>query len=181
MVQHGSEGSVLFTMLLVSQTIQCLLVGSLMSSELERTWKGVVMAYSRYYPGICLVRMSKTTKASGLIASVPAEIQTNHFLNTSLDQYHYTSMLGSTSSVILFLSDCFQWHILHSFCCMVKLLVFILILGPHERTKCVHCNEHHDICCRNRKKLVDPNIRGTRAHLDGHHDVLWFSGFFLFL
>jgi hypothetical protein len=57
----------------------------------------------------------------------------------------------------------------------------LLTQGPHKRTKCVRCNERHDICCRNRKKSIDPNIWGTRVPLDGHYDVLWFSGFFLFL
>jgi hypothetical protein len=47
--------------------------------------------------------------------------------------------------------------------------------GLHERTKCVRCIACRDVRYRNRKKPIDPNIRGTRALLDGSHDVRWFS------
>jgi hypothetical protein len=33
-----------------------------MYAQLERFWREVVVAQSRYYPGICLDRLSKTTK-----------------------------------------------------------------------------------------------------------------------
>jgi hypothetical protein len=33
-----------------------------MYAQLKRFWKEVVVAQSRYYPGICLDRLSKTTK-----------------------------------------------------------------------------------------------------------------------
>jgi hypothetical protein len=46
-----------------------------------------------------------------------------------------------------------------------------LRLGPHERTKCVRCNACRDVRCRNRKKPIDLNVRGTRALLHGRHDV----------
>jgi hypothetical protein len=48
-------------------------------------------------------------------------------------------------------------------------------LGPYERTKCVRCIACRDVRCRNRKKPIDLNIRGTRALLHGSHDVRWFS------
>jgi hypothetical protein len=48
-------------------------------------------------------------------------------------------------------------------------------LGPHKRTKCVRCIACRDVRCRNRKKPIDLNIRGTRALLDERHNVRWFS------
>jgi hypothetical protein len=54
-------------------------------------------------------------------------------------------------------------------------LAVCLRLGPHERTKCVRCIAYRDVLCRNRKEPIDLNIRGTRALLDGSHDVRWFS------
>jgi hypothetical protein len=48
-------------------------------------------------------------------------------------------------------------------------------LGPHERTKCVRCIACPDVRYRNRKKPIDLNVRGTRALLEGSHDVRWFS------
>jgi hypothetical protein len=35
-----------------------------MPDELKRIWKEVIMDYSRYYPGICLEGLRKTTKTS---------------------------------------------------------------------------------------------------------------------
>jgi hypothetical protein len=34
----------------------------LMNDKLKKIWKEAVWAYSRYYPGICLEGMGKTTK-----------------------------------------------------------------------------------------------------------------------
>jgi hypothetical protein len=34
--------------------------------ELERIWKEAVVAYSKYYPGICLQGLGKTTRNLGL-------------------------------------------------------------------------------------------------------------------
>jgi hypothetical protein len=42
------------------------------------------MAYERYYPGICLERLKKTTQTSVRIASALAKIQIKHPLNTGL-------------------------------------------------------------------------------------------------
>jgi hypothetical protein len=42
-------------------------------------------------------------------------------------------------------------------------VTFSLRLRPHERTKCLRCNALWDVRCRNRKKPIDPNIRGTHA------------------
>jgi hypothetical protein len=33
-----------------------------MNNELKRIWKDVVVTYLKYYPGICLVGLRKTTK-----------------------------------------------------------------------------------------------------------------------
>jgi hypothetical protein len=40
----------------------------------------VTVAKSRYYPGICLDGLRKTTKKSFRIGGVPAEIRCSHFV-----------------------------------------------------------------------------------------------------
>jgi hypothetical protein len=46
------------------------------------------------YSENCLVGMRKTTKISVPTAGVLAEIRTEHLLDTSLERYRYTSLLG---------------------------------------------------------------------------------------
>jgi hypothetical protein len=48
------------------------MVGWLMSDDLERIWKEAAMAYSKYYPGICLDGLRKTTENLSQVTSVPA-------------------------------------------------------------------------------------------------------------
>jgi hypothetical protein len=63
----------------------------MMKNELERIWKEVVVARTRYYyPGICLEGLRKTTKPVRK-AGVPGEIRTRQ------ERYHYTSFLGNTT------------------------------------------------------------------------------------
>jgi hypothetical protein len=47
-----------------------------MINELERIWKGVVVA------------------CWGTIPGVPAEIRTQHLMNTNPEQYRYTNLFG---------------------------------------------------------------------------------------
>jgi hypothetical protein len=56
-----------------------------MNDELDRTWKGAVAAERRYYAGISLEGLTKTTEYTISVAGVPAEIRTKHSPNTSLD------------------------------------------------------------------------------------------------
>jgi hypothetical protein len=58
-----------------------------MTDELERIWREAVMAYSRYYPSICLEGLRETTKTSVRIPGVPAEIQIKPLPNASLEHY----------------------------------------------------------------------------------------------
>jgi hypothetical protein len=51
--------------------------GDLMNNEWESIWKEVVVAKSRYSPGIWLEGLR--------VAGVPAKIQNGHFQNRSLD------------------------------------------------------------------------------------------------
>jgi hypothetical protein len=51
-----------------------------------------------------------------------------------------------------------------------------LRLGPNGRTKCVCCNVRCDVRCRNIKKPMEPNIRGTRLLVGGRHNVMIFDG-----
>jgi hypothetical protein len=46
----------------------------IVNNELERMWKEAVVAQLRYYPGICLEGLRKTTKTSVRIAGLRAEI-----------------------------------------------------------------------------------------------------------
>jgi hypothetical protein len=50
-----------------------------MNNELERIWKEMIMAYSGYYPSICLQGLWKTTKLSQ-DSWVLAKIQTECLL-----------------------------------------------------------------------------------------------------
>lgn len=73
-----------------------------MSSELERTWRDVAMARSRYYHGICLVGLRIAADTVVLIAVALVEIVTEQPLNISLGHYHYTTELGAATSVSSF-------------------------------------------------------------------------------
>jgi hypothetical protein len=68
-----------------------------------------------------------------------------------------------------------RWWSWQASCAGARVCMCGLRLGPHEGTKCVRCIACRDVRCRNRKKPIDLNIRGTRAQLDGSHDVRWFS------
>jgi hypothetical protein len=54
--------------------------------------KGAVVAYERHHPGICLEGLRKTKKK--LHQKSLAQIRTRHLLNTRLDHYRYTTLLG---------------------------------------------------------------------------------------
>jgi hypothetical protein len=45
----------------------------------------------RYYPGICLKELGKTTK------NISAEIRTDHLPNIRQERHHYTNLLGRQS------------------------------------------------------------------------------------
>jgi hypothetical protein len=53
------------------------------------------VVYSRYYFDIRLEGLSKTMKTLVSTVDVPAEIQTEHLPNTSLERYRYTNVFGS--------------------------------------------------------------------------------------
>jgi hypothetical protein len=46
-----------------------------------------------HYPDIRLEGLGKTTKTSGMIASVPAETQTKHLPTTSVESYRHNNLL----------------------------------------------------------------------------------------
>jgi hypothetical protein len=54
-----------------------------MNPELERMWKGSVMAYLWHYPSINLDGMRKTTKNLVMMVTIWAEIWTRHLTNMS--------------------------------------------------------------------------------------------------
>jgi hypothetical protein len=66
-----------------------------MTNQLERIWKEVYMAYSRYYPYIFLERPRKNTNKSVMIAGAPTEIRTEYLVNTSLERYRFASPFGT--------------------------------------------------------------------------------------
>jgi hypothetical protein len=65
-----------------------------MIDESEIIWKEVVMAQLTHYPGICLEGPRKTTKTLSQDNEVPAEIETEHFLNVHQECCHYASLFG---------------------------------------------------------------------------------------
>lgn len=65
-----------------------------MTDELEIIRKEVVMAQLGHCPGICLEGLRKTTKTLSQDTEVPAEIQTEHFLNVHQECCHYASLFG---------------------------------------------------------------------------------------
>jgi hypothetical protein len=64
-----------------------------MSDEVGRILKEVVVAFSRYYPRLCLVGLSKT-ETSVRAAGFPAEICKLYLSNTSLDHDGSTNLFG---------------------------------------------------------------------------------------
>jgi hypothetical protein len=58
-----------------------------MEDEFYRIWKEAVVAYSRYYPSICLEGMKKAIKHLSQGSWYPAEIRTKRLLNTNGDIY----------------------------------------------------------------------------------------------
>jgi hypothetical protein len=59
-----------------------------MNGELE-----AVVAHSTYYLGIFLEGLKKSTKILR-ISGVTVEIRSQHIMNTSLELYRYTSLVG---------------------------------------------------------------------------------------
>lgn len=55
------------------------------------------MDLSRYYIGISLEELTKTTKTSVSIVDVPSEIRNKYIPNTILDRYRYAKLFGSIS------------------------------------------------------------------------------------
>jgi hypothetical protein len=49
-----------------------------MTGELERIWKGAVLSLSRYYHGICVDRLKKTTNNDRYYYCVPFVMRTQH-------------------------------------------------------------------------------------------------------
>jgi hypothetical protein len=54
-----------------------------MNDELKRIWKEAVVAYLRYYPGICPEGLKKTRKTSVKRAGVSADIRKEPLTNKS--------------------------------------------------------------------------------------------------
>jgi hypothetical protein len=70
------------------------MIDRLTSDELEWIQKEVIVAYSRYYSGICREGLRKATRTSDTIGRLPAEIRTQHLPNTSLGGYRYSIPLS---------------------------------------------------------------------------------------
>jgi hypothetical protein len=65
--------------------------------DLKMIWKESVVAYSRYYPVICLEDVTNTSKSSLRISDVPAEIRNEHLQNKSLERSQYIIIAGKTA------------------------------------------------------------------------------------
>jgi DNA-directed RNA polymerase subunit N (RpoN/RPB10) len=64
-----------------------------MNDELERIWKEAVILKSRYYHDIFMKDLRKTMKTSSM-ASIQAEIRTEHLPDTGLERYCCLNLLG---------------------------------------------------------------------------------------
>jgi hypothetical protein len=60
----------------------------------------LIVAYSRYYPNICIKFLRKITN-DFMVANVPAQVLTEYFLNTSLEHYRNMKMLSKTSQILV--------------------------------------------------------------------------------
>jgi hypothetical protein len=67
-------------------------VGWLVNNELEDTWKEGVVPKLRYYPGIYLKVLKKTTKNLSQTSWYTAEIRTKYLLIESLGCSRYTTL-----------------------------------------------------------------------------------------
>jgi hypothetical protein len=56
----------------------------MMTNVMDKIWKEMAMAYSRYYPGICSEGVKKTAKTLNRSIGALAEIRTEHLRNTRL-------------------------------------------------------------------------------------------------
>jgi hypothetical protein len=65
-----------------------------MNEELGTIWNEVVVAYSRYYPGIFQEELRNTTKNLNEMSAALGEIRNSHFQNTCLQHYRYANRLG---------------------------------------------------------------------------------------
>jgi hypothetical protein len=63
-------------------SVEAILSGDGMTDELERIYMEAFVAYSRYYPSICLEGLGETTKTSVRMSGIPAEIRNKPLLNT---------------------------------------------------------------------------------------------------
>jgi hypothetical protein len=62
--------------------------------ELERILMEAVMAWLRHYPHYSPGETKKPWKTWVMVVGVPAEIWTQHLLNTNLEHYRYTNVFG---------------------------------------------------------------------------------------
>jgi hypothetical protein len=53
----------------------------------------MVVAWLKYYSGICLEELKNTTKTSVRIVNVPVKIETEHLSNTNLKHYRQANLL----------------------------------------------------------------------------------------
>jgi hypothetical protein len=61
--------------------------------ELERIWKGGIMAQFRHHLVICLKGLRKTMKSSKRVAGVLVDFRTEDLLNKSIGCLHHTNLL----------------------------------------------------------------------------------------
>jgi hypothetical protein len=76
-----------------------------MTDELATIWKGAMVSFSMYHPGICLEELRKTTKTAFKIVGDRAEIPSQHPSNTNLvlpvgQPFHWMRILWRGVTVI---------------------------------------------------------------------------------
>jgi hypothetical protein len=74
-------------MLSVAHIIQRQMIGPLVNTELEGTWKEGGGPDLRHYPGVCMEGLRKATKYSVRMECYPAVIRNSHIPNTRHNRY----------------------------------------------------------------------------------------------
>jgi hypothetical protein len=86
-----------------------------LADELEMIWKVASLAQARYYLGICLDGLRKSTKTFSQGNRYPGRCSNDHLPNTLSELYRYTNLLGHIHEEYLYHSStAFAWNILQT-------------------------------------------------------------------
>jgi hypothetical protein len=101
------------------QTMKCWIVG-LRNVDLETIWKEVILAWVRYYSGICLEELSKTTKYLSKYTSWDwaSPVYKSRVLLLQQPAWYQSSIIGFND---ITLELCFRTHWTKEYCIYIKI------------------------------------------------------------